>query len=300
MILAGDQLAAFAAVIDEGSFEAAARRLHLTPSAISQRIKALEGKLGQVLIQRSRPLQPTPAGQVLYRFAGQLDLLESEAFSAIGAGTLGTGITFRLPIAVNVYSLATWFLPVLASLDSALVATFDIRHERLEHTTELLRSGAVMAALTTDARAVQGCSVEPLGAMRYLAVASPGFVRRYLPSGPTPEAMATAPVLVSDRGDPMRERFVRMLTGRQVATPVTFLPTSWGFVEAALVGLAWAIVPEDMARSALAEGNLVELAAGVQVDVPLHWQRWRLTSTVLDALTAAVRAAAAVKLRPIV
>jgi len=112
--------------------------------------------------------------------------------------------------------------------------------------------------------------------------------------------MATAPVLVSDRGDPMRERFVRMLTGQQVATPVTFLPTSWGFVEAALVGLAWAIVPEAMARSALAEGNLVDLAVGVHVDVPLYWQRWRLTSAVLDALTTAVRTVAAAELRPIV
>lgn len=299
MILDTDQLAAFAAVIDEGSFEAAARRLHVTPSAVSQRIKALEGRLGQILIQRRRPLQPTPAGQALFRFAGQLDLLENEALSAIDVKGASTGTTFRLPIAVNAQSLATWFLPALARLDHDLVATFDIRHAHLDHTAELLRSGVVMAAVTTEAPAVQGCSAETLGAMRYRAVASPRFIRRHLPSGPTPEAMAAAPIVVQGRHNPLTDRFVHLLTGNQVVVPMTFLPTSWGFVEVAVAGLAWAIVPEEMAHPALEEGTLVELAASIYVDVPLYWQRWRHTSRVLDALTATIRTTAAAELKPV-
>ena len=58
MDLLHPQLAAFAAVLEEGSFEAAARRLCVTPSAVSQRIKALEDRLGQVLLVRQPPCRP--------------------------------------------------------------------------------------------------------------------------------------------------------------------------------------------------------------------------------------------------
>ena len=50
------QLRALAAAVDHGSLEAAARALHLTPSAVSQRIKALEQGAGAVLLRRSRPV----------------------------------------------------------------------------------------------------------------------------------------------------------------------------------------------------------------------------------------------------
>lgn len=53
--LGADQLAALAAVIECGSFDAAADRLHVTPSAVSQRIKALESRVGQVLVVRDKP-----------------------------------------------------------------------------------------------------------------------------------------------------------------------------------------------------------------------------------------------------
>jgi LysR family transcriptional regulator, chromosome initiation inhibitor len=71
------QLTAFAAVLREGSFEAAARSLHLTPSAVSQRIKLLEERLGRVLIRRAAPCTATGAGQALQRHAQQLQLLEA-------------------------------------------------------------------------------------------------------------------------------------------------------------------------------------------------------------------------------
>ena len=73
------QLAAtVAAVVDEGSFEAAARRLHITQSAVSQRIKAMEEQSGRVLVRRSKPIEPTEAGAVLLRLARQLELLTAE------------------------------------------------------------------------------------------------------------------------------------------------------------------------------------------------------------------------------
>ena len=52
-------LEAFAMVIIEGGFEKASRRLHLTQSAISQRVKLLEDQYGQILLKRTSPPEPT-------------------------------------------------------------------------------------------------------------------------------------------------------------------------------------------------------------------------------------------------
>jgi LysR family transcriptional regulator (chromosome initiation inhibitor) len=285
------QLAAFVAVIEEGSFEAAARRLHVTPSAVSQRIKALESRIGQVLVRRARPTRPTEAGQVLARLAHQLSLLAGEALAEITGG--GTSNRRAIPVAVNADSLATWFLPALAGLPEA---TFDIHQEDQDHSAALLRDGAVMAAVTAEARPVQGCRVERLGAMRYLAVCSPDFRRRHLAGDPTPAALSSTPMLVFNRKDALQERFGQLLTGQRLDPPVTYLPSSHGFVDAARLGLGWGMVPDQMVRSAIEAGELVEIAPGRGLDVPLYWQRWRLDSPTLTTLTDAVTRAAAAAL----
>lgn len=289
------ELVAFAAVIDEGSFDSAAKRLHVTPSAVSQRVKSLESKLGQVLVRRTRPTQATEAGVVLVRLAGQITLLEGDALAVLDNDRGDDGRAIRLSVAVNADSLATWFLPVLAEMPRNLATVFDVRHE--DYSAELLRNGTVMAALTADERSVQGCSVECVGAMRYLGVASPAFVRRYLPNGTAPAALAKAPMLAYDRKDVLQHRFVRAVAGHPAEPLVTYMPSSWGLVSAARHGLAWGMLPEDMAKASLLDGQLVEIAPGQHLDVPLFWQRWRLDSPTLDALTASVRNVAARTLR---
>ncbi|HEX6337724.1 MAG TPA: ArgP/LysG family DNA-binding transcriptional regulator, partial [Jiangellaceae bacterium] len=218
------QLAAFSAVIDEGSFEAAARRLHVTPSAISQRIKSLESRLGQVVVRRTRPAEPTEAGRVLLRLATQSQLIEHEALAALRCGMDAEPL--RVPLAVNADSLSTWFLPALANVPAKLAATFDVRAEDQDYSAALLREGTVMAAVTADSRPVQGCRVEPLGAMRYFAVALPEFCARFLPDGPRADALAGAPMLMFNRKDALQERFLHALTGERLSPPVTYLPTS--------------------------------------------------------------------------
>ena len=279
------QLAAFSAVIDEGSFEAAARRLHVTPSAVSQRIKSLESRLGQVVIRRTRPAEPTEAGRVLQRLATQTQLIEHEALTALRGGMDAEPL--RVPLAVNADSLSTWFLPALANVPAKLAATFDVRAEDQDYSAALLREGTVMAAVTSDSRPVQGCRVEPLGAMRYFAVASPEFTARFLPDGPRADALAGAPMLMFNRKDALQERFLHALTGERLSPPVTYLPTSQGFLDAARLGLAWGMVPEQLLGTALSRGDVVELAPGRYLDIPLFWQRWRLDSPVLDPLNRA-------------
>ena len=167
------QLATFQAVVDEGSFEAAARALHVTPSAVSQRIKALEQTVGQVLVRRVKPCTATTAGEALVRLASQTALLEREAL-ATARGDL-TGDRTRISIVVNADSLYTWFLPALTDLPYQ----FDLHQDDEDYTADLLRAGTAMAAVTSQQVPVQGCRAEALGAMRYLAVAAaPGEDRK--------------------------------------------------------------------------------------------------------------------------
>ncbi|GAB3816190.1 hypothetical protein GCM10027605_64820 [Micromonospora zhanjiangensis] len=155
------QLRTLAAVVAEGSFEAAARLLHVTQSAVSQRIRALEGSVGQVLVRRSRPCRATEAGRPLLRLASQFALLEGEALAEARGSLAGARTASRVAVVVNADSLATWFVDALARLPAELAVSFDIRQDDQDHTAELLRDGSVMAGVTAQREAVQGCRVRP-------------------------------------------------------------------------------------------------------------------------------------------
>ena len=292
MSLLNPQLAAFAAALDEGSFDGAAQRLALTPSAISQRIKALEERLGQVLILRRTPCTATAAGERLLRSVQQMRLLEAETLEAFRTGSEGTGPT-SVAIAVNADSLATWFLSALADLHEQHQLLFDVRVEDQDHSTDLLRDGSVLGAITAIAQPVQGCSVKRLGVMRYLPIASPSFVQQYFARGVDAVSLSRAPMLVFNRKDALQWRFIHRVTRARLAPPMHYLPSSTAFVEAAALGLGWAMAPESMLAKSFAEGALKAIAADHWLDVPLYWQHWSIRSstlsTVSDALLRAAR-----------
>jgi LysR family transcriptional regulator (chromosome initiation inhibitor) len=279
--LDSQQLAAFAAVIEEGSFDAAARRLHITPSAISQRIKALEQSVGQVLVRREKPAAPTSSALPLVRVAAQMALLEAEALAELSGGDSAAA---RIALAVNADSMATWFTGVFDNLgDDVLV---EIRIEDQEHSARLLREGAAMGAVTTERQPVPGCRVHPLGAMRYVPVASRRFVERCFREGFTRSAVAHAPVVSWNRDDALQEMFVRKVFRRDVATPVHYVPTVEGNIAAIRAGLGWGMYPDMLAR-----GKLVKIHHA-HLDVPLYWQCWKLDSPLVDRITEIVRSAA--------
>ena len=287
MQIDGQQLAAFAAVIEHGSFDAAAARLHVTPSAISQRIKALEQRAGQVLVVREKPCSATPAGIPLLRLAAQTALLEAQALTEIGGGAGGRPP--RIALAVNADSMATWFTGVFEALGGVL---FDIRIEDQDHSARLLREGVVMGAVTTESTPVPGCRVLPLGVMRYVPVAGPSYIERHLPDGFTAHAVAAAPSLAWNRDDALQDMLVRKVFRRDIARPQHFVPTAEGFGSAVQADLGWGMFPEKLAEPALADGSFVRVAEA-HLDVPLFWQCWKLDSPLVGAITAAVRSAAA-------
>ncbi|MFH9553465.1 LysR family transcriptional regulator ArgP [Streptomyces sp. NPDC017435] len=292
-----DQVRTLLAVVDEGTFDAAAAALHVTPSAVSQRVKALEQRTGRVLLLRTKPVRPTESGEIIVRFARQLARLERDTRSELGMSSEGEPT--RVSVAVNADSLATWFLPALNRVPREPQICFELHREDETRTAELLREGLVMAAVTSSPEAVTGCSVRALGTMRYQAAASPDFVSRHLGDGPLHETLARAPVMTFDRSDDLQDAFVRGLRhGAEGAGPVRqAVPTSEGFVEGVAAGLGWGMVPEAQSGPLLRSGRLVSLAPERPLDVPLFWQQWKLDSPALAAMAAAVAATAAEALR---
>lgn len=284
------QLETLLAIAEEGSFEAAARRLHLTPSAVSQRVRALEGSAGQVLVRRTSPTAITSAGAPLMRLGRQLRLLTAEA-----RGAMGDEAVLELAVAVNADSLGTWFRPVLATVAArpATALRLFVEDESLSH--DLLRRGEVLAAVTSEPHPVQGCSVEPLGALRYVPAAAPTLVDRYR-SGRALDWSAT-PMVVFNAKDRLQDD---VLAAHDVGRPpvVHRVPSTGDFLEAVRAGLGWGMVPEPQFQEAASAGALVRLPGSATVGVVLHWQRWRLESAALDALSAAVHRAAKGSLRP--
>ncbi|QZN84364.1 LysR family transcriptional regulator ArgP [Cellulomonas sp. C5510] len=287
------QLRALLAVVDEGSFEGAAHALHLTQSAVSQRIRALETAVGQVLVRRTRPAGVTAAGAVYLRLARQVLGLEAEARAAVSAAP-GPGRPV-LPVAVNSDSLGTWVLPALAPLADEV--RFELHREDQDHSADLLRDGVVVAAITTAARPVQGCTSHRLGVLRYRPVVAAARAGTDFPDGPTPEALAAAPLVVFDRKDDLQDRYLRERGVDPAAPPRHHVPATADFALAVRLGFGWGLLPEADAAAGEREGALVDLDPGRHVDVTLYWQQWTLPTAALRRTGDAVREAAAAALR---
>jgi len=277
-----------AALADGGSFDAAAQRLAITQSAVSQRLRSLEAQVGQLLVVRSRPLRLTEPGKVLLRFARQLHAMRADVARELG---VQPSPDERLPIAVNADSLATWVLPALDALVHEGLS-LELVVDDQDFTHDWLRQGAVLGCVSTVSEALRGCRVVPLGVMRYLAVASPGFVEREL--GGTVDGLnrgnfATLPFLVFNRKDDMQQQWVSRAFGvRAPRLRERFVPSSEAYVRAALLGWGVGVVPEVQVRGLLENGALRALRPEVMLSVKLHWHQWKLGP---DAAAASPRVA---------
>lgn len=296
-----EQLRALAAVVDQETFEAAADELRITPSAVSQRIKALERSVGSVLVRRLKPVVPTPAGERLLRSARQLLLLADEALLALRwdqahdaagpgtAGGAGRAERLRVPIVANADSIATWLPPAIREVALGGRIAVELLRDDEHATADLLRSGDAVGAVTADPRPVQGCSVRPLGTMVYRAKASAEFVEHWFPQGATAEALGAAPVMQYDRKDSHQLALLARVAP-EATPPQHFIPDSVQYVEAVAAGLGWGMVPDQQDP----DGLLVELDPSWSEDLELYWQSWTLDSPGLEEVSAAVVRAARV------
>ncbi|MDZ4086053.1 MAG: LysR family transcriptional regulator ArgP [Tabrizicola sp.] len=280
------QLAALAAVHRRGAFDLAAVELHVTPSAISQRIKALEEATGTLLIRRGQPCTATDAGLRLIRHHDEIALLERTLAQDLPGLAPGPA---TLRIAVNADSLATWVIPALAATTGFL---FDLVIDDQDVSQDWLRRGEVVAAITAHAGPLQGCDTVPLGALRYRATASPSYRDHWFAQGVTPDALTHAPALTFSDKDQLQTRWATAQGLARPALPTHRMASSQAFVDACLAGLAWGMNPQPLIAPHLASGALVELILDTPLDIALHWQFTRLAAPALAPVTQAIRRAA--------
>lgn len=280
---------AFLAAVDTGSLEQAAVQLRITPSAVSQRISALEQEMGTPLLVRTRPCRPTAPGTRLLQFLRRRALLEAEFV----ADTESDGGPVRVTLAVNNDTLATWLLPVLAPvlIEERLLVEFVLDNQG--HTFALLEQGQAVACISGENEPMRGCTVSALGVMRYLLVAAPAFARRWFPDGINREAARHAPVMVFDRKDTLQTNFLLQHFGLpEGAYPFHYVPASDPYVQAIRLGLGYGMLPLEQCAAMLESGALVDLTPSLHVDVPLYWHAWRIQPTRLERMGIALVKAA--------
>jgi LysR family transcriptional regulator, chromosome initiation inhibitor len=292
-------LAALAAVIDQGGFEAAARTLLVTQSAVSQRLRALEEAVGAPLVTRTRPPRLTAPGREVLRHWQQWLLVDQSLRAALqgqrSAQPTGTSVVrHTLAIAVNADSLSTWIVPALAPVVQAQALDLRLYADDQDHTLALMRDGAVMACVSTERRALQGATATRLGAMQYLCCAAPAFAARWFPHGITAHSAALAPAVVFDEKDDMHADFLRAATGvKQLGFPHHRVPSSDSFVRALVEGWGYGMVPRNQVATLLENVQLKDISGPHAISVTLYWHRWRIAAPLLDAVSESVLDAAA-------
>lgn len=278
------------AVIQTGSFEKAAATLNVTPSAVSQRIRQLEERLGAALVVRGAPCTATEKGDWLCRHMENVGMLESELLghlpSLIDPDSPRQRVT--LQIATNADSLGTWFLGAIADFSKSSDYLLNVSVDDQDHTAEWLRRGRVIAAVTSLEKPVAGCRRFSLGALRYHATASPEFMARHFPDGVTPSAIASAPSLIFNQKDRLQSQWIRRTFGHDINTPTHWLPSTQSFVEASLSGMGWGMNPVQLTGEHLKTGRLTELVSDTPLDISLYWQINRLAADRLSPLTRSV------------
>ena len=283
-------LAALAAVVEQAGFERAAQVLGLSQSAVSQRIKLLEARVGQPVLVRATPPAPTEIGRRLLNHVQQVRLLERDLQGQV-PGLDEQALPERLRIAINADSLATWWAAATADFCATRQVLMELVVEDQEVGLKRMRAGEVAACVCAAERAVAGARSLALGAMRYRALASPAFIARHFPAGVTPAALARAPAIVYGPDDQLQHRYLAAL-GITGAFAYHLCPSSEGFVRLTEGGLGWGLVPELQVRGELASGRLVDLLPERFIDVPLYWHHWRNGGELLSELTERLRRAA--------
>lgn len=285
-------IAAVAAIVREGTFERGAASLGITPSAISQRVRGLEERLGAILIVRGQPCEPTELGRTLCAHFDRVRLLEHDLAPSLGRGAAEADAPMTLRIAVNSDSLSTWFPAAIAAFDPGSGITLELTLDDEARTADRLRANEVLAAVTDDPEAVQGCKTIALGALRYVACATPAFVDRYFREGVNAEGLARAPHMRFDRHDTMQERWTQEAHGVDLTSPIHWVPSTQGLLDFILAGVGWGMNPVQLVADHLSSGRLVELQPALRLDVKLYWTVARLHAATLRRLTTAVRDAA--------
>lgn len=295
-MLDANQLEALAAVLEHGSFGAAARSLNLTLAAVSLRIRSLETRLGQRLLVRGKTVRATPAGRVLQSHVKQLRLMEADLIGELQGGKVEADAAWKsLAVAVNADSLSSWFLPGMRALLAEHRILLDLVVDDQDHTHEALRNGDVLGCVSTQALPMKGCLAEPLGVMRYRCVAAPAIARQFAGDNGALaiHRLLATPAVIFNRKDGLTDAFLAKyfrLTNPNY--PRHFVPAVDAFESALENGFGWGMLPEVYFSSPVKNLKVQDISSGSFVDVSLFWHHWKRETASAERLTRAVMQAA--------
>lgn len=268
-------LRALSAVIRHQSFEAASVDLHISQSAVSQRIKLLEEFVGHPVLVRSKPLTLTNIGNRLINHYKQVELLEHDLLPDIRAEE--TLSCIRLSLSVNADSLAVWFIKALAPLVKQRSVELDIHVLDENRTTQKLQSGEAFGALSTNPHPLTGYKADYVGDLNYVLIASPEYQQKYFSDGVDKQSLMRATGVAFDPLDTMHTDFIEQKFGiKGDCYSLHQVRSSESFVDLVKHGLAYTLVPEMQVRDELKCGELVNLLPGTQLTTRLYWHSWVL------------------------
>lgn len=289
-----DALRCLSEVVRYAGFESGAQALSLTQSAVSQKIKRLEQRVGGPVLVRTKPLKPTPLGRELLTHFQKVSVLEEALNIQSGLQDSASPIS----VAVNNDVLATWFSQVLAEFSDHRDNPVHVYNADQTQTRDKLQQGQVMACISQTGTPITGGHSLRLGTMHYQLYASPAYIAHYLTDQPTPQEIMQSPGLLYDEydvtllGDYQRQCF-------NLAPSFTrchWYPSSHGFVKMAIDGVAWALLPTLQVVNEVNNGELVSLFPHKSLGVPLFWHWASLNSGALHDLTSAVKRVAKAQL----
>ncbi|QNP47239.1 LysR family transcriptional regulator [Diaphorobacter aerolatus] len=285
MAFTSDNVQVFLAVLDRGSFSAAARSLSRVPSAVSMTIGLLEAELDVLLFDRStREPRPTAAALALEPQARLL----AQQLAALNrqAEALQMGLEERLTFAIAPELLSTtWadaLTPLIAEFPSLIV---EVLAAPQTDALELVHSGRAHLALVFERPAIDGREdFQEMGQETLVAVMSPQFAP-WLEALAT-KAAASAPTLTVARLARTRQVLVASRDPQQTDLRFVFSRQLWrtDSHQAALslisAGLAWGWLPRSLVESHILAGLLMEipvenLSNGTTLFVDWVWSRER-------------------------
>lgn len=271
-----EHLETFATVVEQQSFERAAQVLNISRGAVSQRIRALEESLAQILLVRDRPVVPTTAGESLFRHVTSVRILEGSVLKEL-LPSAGSPSPIPLSIAVNADSLATWFPDVLEELLLSGKLALEVVADDQDHTLSRLWRGEVIGCITTEPKPAAGFLAEPLSSMEYRCYATPEFRQKHFPDGIGVQRVLKAPAILFNRKDSLHADFLKKLFGFPVDRyPRHYLPSPDALLNGVAMGAGYGLVPSIQARPLLDEGRLVDLCPSEHMMVDLFWHHWEL------------------------
>lgn len=258
------------------SFEAAAKKLHITQSAVSQRIKSLETYYGEPVLIRVLPYKPTPLGASLIGHFKRINILEKSLEQELTNRAMKPHVS----IALNRDSLETWFLDLIEHTDIFDNVMLEIIADDQELTLGYLKNGLVSACLSTSEKAISGGIVSFFGNMEYYLVAAPEFIKKNFSHKDQKKCLLSASAIKFDKNDKMHERYLEKFFGLNPEN-INFhiVPSVRGFKKYVLLGYGYGLIPKIDILQELKNKQLQQLYKDKIWEVPLYWHSWDIDSS---------------------